>query len=483
MATPARLRLYQYSYSPYCIPIELALRHSGIPYEVVNLPVGDPTQVIALTKGECYQVPVLEDLFNHRVAYEKSGAGDEVPRFVAEMAPLMKLFPEEVAGLQQILITYIENECEAVGFKVCDAFRDKWLRNDLERGLHRRHKERKFGVGCLEEWTRNVDALVEAFYRAIFPFEQMLGMRPFLTGERPVFADYALCGVIGNFLFPKTTSLPANCLMLETWYTKMCSGNFRGSLEELEMGGHDISTEAAIQHAILADVTDMEKAISDLKLRPATQALDVGTGNGHTAMALAAKGFTVTACDSSPELLQVAAQLAEGQKLKVAFHENPAEQLPYADGAFGLVTCRLAAHHFTSPEAFVRETARVLKTYGYLVLIDGTVPDDQVEAHAWMNAVERLRDPSHVRFTTPNVWRRWCMEAGLTVTRLQVESARQPDLNSYFNETQTPPENRKKVLEMLAKAPASVRELFKIGQEGGKIVWSWRRVTLIAGKI
>jgi glutathione S-transferase len=144
MATPARLRLYQYAYSPYCMPIELALRHSGIPYEVVNLPVGDPSQVIRLTKGECYQVPVLEDLFNHQVVYEKSG--EEVPRFVAEMAPLMKLFPQEVAGLQRILNNYVETVCEPLSFKVCDAYGDKWLKNDLERGLHRRHRERKYGV-------------------------------------------------------------------------------------------------------------------------------------------------------------------------------------------------------------------------------------------------------------------------------------------------------------------------------------------------
>ncbi len=47
MDTPVRLRLYQYSYSPYCIPIELALKHSGVPFDVVNLPVGDPTEVIS----------------------------------------------------------------------------------------------------------------------------------------------------------------------------------------------------------------------------------------------------------------------------------------------------------------------------------------------------------------------------------------------------------------------------------------------------
>ena len=72
MDTPVRLRLYQYEYSPFCIPIELALRHSGIAYDVVNLHVGDPTPVIQLTKAEYYQAPVIEDLFNHEVIFDKS---------------------------------------------------------------------------------------------------------------------------------------------------------------------------------------------------------------------------------------------------------------------------------------------------------------------------------------------------------------------------------------------------------------------------
>jgi ubiquinone/menaquinone biosynthesis C-methylase UbiE/glutathione S-transferase len=483
MATPVRLRLYQYPHSPFCIPIELALRHSGVPYEVVNLPLYDPTQVIQLTKGECYTVPVIEDLFTRKIVHDKSPAGDEVARYVAEVAPLMNLFPPEVSGLNQILTHYIENDVEAMAFRICDAFRDKWLRSDLERALHRRHKERKFGPGCLEEWTRTVDDLIGSFYRLIMPFEQLLGDRQFLTGAKPVFADYALCGVIGVFLFPTTTSLPENCLMLEAWYTRMRAGNFRNPMDDLQLGAHDGGAQTDLPGGVPADLADLEKAVLELKLRPATAALDVGTGLGHVALALAGKGFTVTACDTSLPTLQEAAALAARKKLPVTFHEHGADKLPYADNSFGLVTSRMAAHHFADPGAFIREAARVLKTYGYLVLVDGTVPDDQAEAYEWMNAVERLRDPSHVRYVTPNVWRKWCMDAGLTVTRLQVESYRQPELNRYFNEANTPPENRKKVLEMLAKAPASVRELFRLGQEDGRIVWNGRRLTLVAGKV
>jgi ubiquinone/menaquinone biosynthesis C-methylase UbiE/glutathione S-transferase len=481
MATSARLRLYQYALSPYCIPIELLLKHSGIAHEVVDLPYGDPSEVIRLTKAEYYQVPVLEDLFSHAVVFDRGG--DEVPRFIANLAPLLRLFPEEVAGWQQILVRYIENDCEAIGFKVNDAFCDKWLKNDLERGLHRRHKERKFGAGCLEDWARNVNGLIKEFHDLIYPFEQMLGRHSFLTGERPVFADYALCGVLGNFLFSGMTALPENCLMLEAWYTKMRAGNFRHEMDEMQLGAQDDAAAGSAHGLVAADVADLEKAVAELKLRAGTHALDVGTGHGSVALTLAAKGFVVTASDTSVERLQQAAQSAQERKLSVAFHEHGAEQFPYESGSFGLVTCHMAAHHFTAPESFIREATRVLKTYGYLVLIDDTVPDDQVEAHAWMNSVERLRDASHVRFVTPNVWRKWCVDAGLTVTKLEVKTLKQADLNLYFNETQTSPENRKKILEMMAKAPASVRELFKIGQEDGKIVWFRRRVLLVAGKV
>ena len=485
MDTPVRLRLYQYEYSPFCIPIELALRHSGIAYDIVNLHVGDPTPVIQLTKAEYYQVPVIEDLFNHEVIFDKSPEGNDVPRYVDSLAPLMRLFPDEVAGEHKILLHYIENECEDRSFKVCDAHWDKWIKNDIERGLHRRHKERKYGKGCLDEWLRDIKQLTEAFHACIQPFEKILGQKPFLTGDRPVYADYALCGVIGNFLFPRVTALPENCLMLEAWYTKMCAGNFRTGMDGMSLSTDGFDAQAAEAGKVhpLADVADVEKAVGELKFRPNTTALDVATGAGHTAVFLATKGFQVTACDASAAMLDVAKKFATEQAVTINFQEHPPEKLPYPDNTFGLITSRMASHKFASPESFIRESARVLKTYGYLVLIDATVPDDHVEAHEWMDTLEKLRDPSHVRFVTPNAWRKWCALTGLTVTKAQVESFKMPDVNWYFNVANTPAENRKKILEMLAKAPGSVRELFKIGQEEGKIIWYWRRLTLVAGKI
>jgi len=459
MDTPVRLRLYQYTYSPYCIPIEMLLRHSGIGFDLMNLNVGDPAPVIQLTKGDYYQVPVLEDLFTKDVIFDKSPDGMDVPRYIDNLAPLLRLFPTEVEGLQRILLHYIENECESHSFKVCDANWDKWIKNDVERGLLRRHKERKFGAGCLDAWRRDIKELTAAFHHCIQPFEMLLNKTPFLTGERPVYADYALCGVIGNFLFPGNTSLPENCLMLESFYTKMRAGNLRSDLDPMQMGSGGADGQGHGKQ-VLADTTDLEKALIDLKLRPGTPARDV-----------------------SLALLDPAMKLAAEQGVNIDFREHTAEKLPYPDNSFGLVTCRSASHHFNSPEQFFREATRVLKMYGYLVIIDTTVPDDHVEAAQWMDALERLRDPSHVKYVTPNTWKKFAADNGITVAKVQVEMLKQPDLNWYFNVANTPPENRKKALEMIAKAPASVRELFKLAQEDGKIVWYWRRLTFVAGKI
>ena len=482
MDTPVRLRLYQYTYSPFCIPIELLLRHSGIGFDIVNLHVGDPSPVIQLTKGEYYQVPVIEDLFSHEVIFDKSPEGNDVPRYIDTLAPLLRLFPTEVEGLQRILLHYIENECESHSFKVCDANWDTWIKSDVERGLLRRHKERKFGVGCLDNWRRDIKDLIANFHHCIQPFEMLLNKTPYLTGERPVYADYALCGVIGNFLFPGNTALPENCLMLESWYTKMRAGNIRNDLDPMQLTAGDAESGHGRSNA-LADTGDIEKALADLKLRPATPALDIATGDGHTAVFLAQKGCHVIASDTSTACINRAMKFAAEQGVNIDFREHPAETLPYPDNTFGLVTLRGEAHHLKAPEQFFREATRVLKMYGYLVVIDTTVPDDHVEAAQWMDTLERLCDPSHTKYVTPSFWKKWAGDNGITIAKVQVEPLKQPDLNGYFNAVNTPPENRKKVLEMIAKAPASVREVFKLAQEDGKIVWYWRRITFVAGKI
>lgn len=233
---------------------------------------------------------------------------------------------------------------------------------------------------------------------------------------------------------------------------------------------------------ILAQTADLEAALPHLALPAQPRVLDVATGGGHCGLFFAARGAQVILGDIATKMLAAAAKLAAERGLVVETREFPAEVIPFADATFDLVTSRVAPHHFSAPDQFVREVARVLKPGGFFLLIDGSIEDGQPEAEAWIHQLEKWRDPSHHRFWTPGAWQCWCEASGLTVTRSRLEPFKQPDLEWYFRAASTSPENQALVRAAIAAAPATVRQFFRLGEEGGKTVWWWQRLTLVARK-
>ena len=231
---------------------------------------------------------------------------------------------------------------------------------------------------------------------------------------------------------------------------------------------------------ILADVSDVIAALGKITLPERACVLDVATGAGHTGLHLASLGHEVTLTDIAAPMLDRVREAAAERNLTVETRQHAAEELPYAGATFDLVTSRIAPHHFSSPESFVRETARVLRPGGWFLLIDGSVQDDELEAEEWLHRVEKLRDPSHHRLLTPRAWTRLCEASGLRVQSAELHPMKQPDLEWYFETAATSPENRALVRQLIATAPDSARALFRLGEEDGRIVWWWPRLTLIA---
>ncbi len=231
---------------------------------------------------------------------------------------------------------------------------------------------------------------------------------------------------------------------------------------------------------ILADVSDVSSALEKIALPEKARVLDVATGGGHTGLHLASLGHQVTLADLAQPMLDRALELAAERGLTVETRQHSAEVLPYPDHSFDLVTCRVAPHHFSSPEDFITETARVLQSGGYFLLIDGSIPDDEPEAEEWLHKVEKLRDPSHHRFLTPSAWTRLCEKHGLTVKSAELQPMKQPDLEWYFETAATSAGNRLAVRELITNAPESARRAFSLAQEEGKTIWWWPRLTLIA---
>jgi SAM-dependent methyltransferase len=160
------------------------------------------------------------------------------------------------------------------------------------------------------------------------------------------------------------------------------------------------------------------------------RALDIATGAGHVALALAPHVAQVIAADITPQMLAVARGLAAERAINnVSFAEAPAEALPFANGSFDLVTCRIAPHHFENVRAFVGEAARLLRPGGLFGLVDNVSPDAAAmagdaaalaAAAEEYNAIERLRDPSHVRCLTLGEWREIVAAAGLVERHVEL---------------------------------------------------------------
>ena len=125
----------------------------------------------------------------------------------------------------------------------------------------------------------------------------------------------------------------------------------------------------------------------------ARTALDVATGGGHVARRLREAGLEVVSCDPAP-----------GMQPDVVCR---AEHLPFADGSFDVVACRVAAHHFEDVGAAVREMARVAA--------DRVLVADNLYLGEREEEADRLRDPTHVRNHSEDEWRSLFREAGLTV--------------------------------------------------------------------
>lgn len=201
------------------------------------------------------------------------------------------------------------------------------------------------------------------------------------------------------------------------------------------------------------------------------RALDISTGGGHTALAVAPHVHNVAVTDLTPRMLATARSfLTEQGVTNATYVIADAERLPFLDASFDLVTVRIAPHHYADAPRAAREMARVLAPGGYLLFIDNIAPEDP-ELDRIMNDWERRRDPSHVRANTETEWRSMLAEAGLTVTRM--ETRRKAYHFAGWVERMRLPDDERAALEadMLA-APASVRDYFAIQEQDGHVV-SW----------
>ncbi len=163
----------------------------------------------------------------------------------------------------------------------------------------------------------------------------------------------------------------------------------------------------------------LQRLVELVEPQPDWQALDIATAAGHTAFAFAPHVAHVRATDITPQMLTVAREQAAARGIgNVTVEHADADNLPYADGQFDLLTCRIAPHHFPDIGAFLRESARVLRGGGILAVVDNVVPTGV--AGDFVNAFEKLRDPSHGRCFSIEEWLDGYTKGGLDLAHHEV---------------------------------------------------------------
>ena len=193
--------------------------------------------------------------------------------------------------------------------------------------------------------------------------------------------------------------------------------------------------------------------------------LDLGCGAGHVAFAVAPAVAEVVAYDLSADMLAVVAESAKSRGLRnVVTRQGGVEHLPFADASFDVVMSRFSAHHWRSFPAGLAEARRVLKPGGRAAFVDCVAPCSAV-CDSFLQAIELLRDTSHVRDYSPGEWRRALAAAGFdpgatTRRRLRLDFA------SWVARMRTPPVFVEAIRALQKEMAADVTGHFAIEADG-----------------
>ena len=222
---------------------------------------------------------------------------------------------------------------------------------------------------------------------------------------------------------------------------------------------------AYVQSAVHSKGEDLEALEAIARDTAPAHAIDLGCGGGHVAYAMARHARRVTASDLSTEMLAAVAATAKAKGLdNIETVEASAQNLPFDDGMFDFLGCRYSAHHWLDVEQGLREARRVLRKGSPAVFIDVYSPGRPLlDTH--LQAIELLRDTSHVRNYATAEWTDMLAHAGFDVRAAKTRQVRM-HFETWIARMATPPVFEKAIRALQEAAPAEVRAHFAIEADG-----------------
>lgn len=222
---------------------------------------------------------------------------------------------------------------------------------------------------------------------------------------------------------------------------------------------------AYVTSAVHAQGEDLNELAAFARGRGLARALDLGCGGGHVSFTLAPHVGTVIAYDLSEAMLLAVAQEAKTRGIaNLSTRQGLVEALPFEDASFDFVATRYSAHHWHDVPRALREARRVLKPGGRAMFMDVFAPEAPL-LDTFLQTVEMLRDPSHVRNYSLREWTAMLREAGFTPGE-PVRRRIRLEFKSWIARMRTPPVQADAVLALQARVPKEVIAHFAVERDG-----------------